>query len=218
MTGQDPTFTMPEGLLELQTALEETWPAHQAALRASGVPLNDDPEPDPKPDPKPDPAPDPKLEEKPPWGDDDFDAKRAWKLLQDTRGDRDKLKKEREALAAKVKEHDDASKTENQKAIERAIEAEKVAKSATLDAARLRVALKKDLTETQAKRLVGDTEAELESDADDLLASFKDEAGGGGGQGPQRRPKEKLRPGAAPESEPEETDPEKLAAQVPRMY
>ncbi len=214
MTGQDPSFTMPEGLAELQAALETTWPARQAALRASGVPLNDDPAPDPKPDPAPDPKPDPK----PPWGDDekDFDANRAWKLIQDTRADREKIKQEREALATKVKEHEDASKTEQEKAAERAAEAEKTAKSATLEAGRLRVALKKGLTETQAKRLVGDTEAELEKDADELLASFKTEDDDG--KGPTRRPREKLRPGAAPESEAEETDPEKLAAQVPRMY
>lgn len=43
---------------------------------------------------------------------------------------------------------------------------------------KLRVALRKGLNETQAKRLVGSTEEELESDADALVQSF-----GGSGEG-----------------------------------
>jgi hypothetical protein len=82
---------------------------------------------------------------------------------------------------------------------------------------RLKVALKKGLTESQAKRLIGDTEEDLEKDADELLASFKDSTSDDG-QGPSRRPRERLRPGAAPSAEAEETDPIKLAAKVPRMY
>jgi hypothetical protein len=99
---------------------------------------------------------------------------------------------------------------------ERAAQAEQKAEAATREAARLRIALKKGLTETQAKRLVGDTEEELEKDADELLKSFKDDEGGGDDGGTRRTPKPRLRTGAAPSSEPDETDPEKLAEQVPR--
>lgn len=213
--GQEPQLVLPEGLRELQAMLEKDWPARQAALRVSGVPLMDEPDPPVADPPAADP---PKPDEKPPWGDDkDFDPGRAWKLIQDTRGDRDKLKRERDDLSGKVKEHEDASKSEQEKSSERAAEAEKKASAATLEAARLRVALKKGLTETQAKRLVGDSEEDLEKDADELLASFKQEESGSGG-GSSRRPKEKLRPGAAPESEADETDPAKLAAKVPRPY
>jgi len=42
MTLNERRFTMPEGLAELQARLESRWPAMQARLRASGVPLNDE--------------------------------------------------------------------------------------------------------------------------------------------------------------------------------
>lgn len=221
MKGQAPTITLPDGLAELQAALEETWPAHLATLRASGVALNEiDEEAQAKADAEAKSKADADAAAaKKPWGDDkDFDPDRAWKLIQDTRADREKLKTEREALAVKVKQHEDASKTAEQKAADETAEAKATAKTATLEAGRLRVALKKGLTETQAKRLVGDTEEELEKDADELLASFKTEDDETRGKGPGRRPTEKLRPGAAPESEADENDPEKLAASVPRMY
>ncbi len=153
----------------------------------------------------------------PPWGsDENFDPQRAWKLIQDVRGDLDKIKGERDDLRSKVTAHEDASKSDQEKLADRASGAEDRATRAEQEAARLRVALKKGLTETQAKRLVGDTEEDLEKDADELLASFKQDDDGG--QEPRRLPRERLRPGAAPSSEPEDTDPEKLAAKIPRMY
>jgi hypothetical protein len=119
-------------------------------------------------------------------------------------------------MAAKLKKFEDADKTDGEKLHERLSTAEKDAASNRQDAARLRVALKKGLTETQAKRLVGESEEDLEADADALLDSFKSDDDEG--EKPARRPKERLRPGAAPSSEPEETDPAKLAASVPRPY
>jgi hypothetical protein len=96
---------------------------------------------------------------------------------------------------------------------------------------RLRVAIRLGLNETQAKRLVGSNEEELEDDAKELLAAFrpaekdgdkaKDEEPEGESERPEnsrRRPQERLRPGAVPDAdtEPEELDPRKLAARVPR--
>lgn len=191
---------------------------HVQPIRGSA----DDPPADPPTDPPKDPAPkaDPPKDppkDKPPWeSDEDFDAERAWKLIQNTRADAEKAKKEREALAKQVKDHEDATKTDAQKLEDRATGAEQKATKATLEAARLRVALKKGLTETQAKRLVGESEEDLEKDADELLESFKAEDDDG--QEPRRRPKERLRPGAAPSSEPEETNPAKLAEEVPRGW
>lgn len=209
--GQAPTFTVPDEILELKSLLEAEWPARRAALHASGVPLNED---DPDPDPVPAPVVDPPTPK--PWGDDaNFDPDRAWNLIEATRADREKLRIERDQLAREKQEREDAAKSEEQKREERTTLAEQQAAAATRDAARLRVALKKGLTETQAKRLVGDTEEELEADADELLASFvppEEEDG----QEPPRRPRERLRPGAVPSSEPEETDPRKLAALVRR--
>lgn len=218
--GQAPTrFTMPAGLDELRQALEQDWPAMQAALRASRVPLNDETDEEKAAREKREADEAAAAAAKKPWGDDkDFDPDKAWKLIENVRGDVDKLKKERDALAAKVKEAEDATKTDAEKREELAQAAKQQADAATREAARLRIALKKGLTETQAKRLVGDNEEELEKDADDLLASFKNDDGGDGGDGSRRTPKPRLRTGAAPSSDPEETDPEKLAAQVPRMF
>lgn len=210
--GQVPALTVPEELFELRTLLEAGWPARRVALHASGVPLNegDDPPADPAVVPPADP-PTPK-----PWGDDaNFDPDRAWALIEATRGDREKLKRERDDLAREKQAREDADKSEQQKLEERTTLAEQQAAASSREAARLRVALKKGLTETQAKRLVGDTEEELEADADELLASFiaqEDDPG----QDPPRRPRERLRPGAAPASEPEVTHPADLAALVRR--
>ena len=213
--GQVPLFDTPE-FRALKAALEEEWPYRHAELRASGVPLNDDPDPDPDPAPAPAADPDPDPAPRPPWDDpENFNPEKAWNLLQNVRGDVAKLKSERDQLAEKVKGHEDATKSDQQKLEERAITAERSAAAAATEAARLRVALKKGLTETQAKRLVGETEEELEADADELLASFH--APDDDGQDPPRRPRERLRPGAVPSSEPEEDDPRKLAAMVPRV-
>jgi hypothetical protein len=236
--GQEPKHAM---LDELRTALEAGWPIRIAALRAAGVPvalyddLSDD---DLKATAKElgvnvaadadretiaaavKAAEDKRSAQKPPWGDDNnFDPARAWKLIQDTRADRDRLKSEVTELRTKVKEHEDATKSKEDLAAERATEAERVASESTKEAMRLRVALKKDLTETQALRLVGDTEEALEADADELLASFTHENDDDNGEDPLlRRPRPRLRSGAAPTPEPEETDPAKLAATVPRRY
>lgn len=119
------------------------------------------------------------------------------------------------AAAKRLAELEDAQKSEAERAADKVAQAEKAAHSATSELARLRVAMRKGLTEAQAKRLVGETEEELEADADELLASFghKD---ADGDAGKPTRPKERLRSGAAPEEEPDETDPRKLADMVPR--
>jgi len=117
--------------------------------------------------------------------------------------------------ARRLKEAEDADKSEVQKLSEQAAEADKVAAHARSEALRLRVALRLGLTEAQAKRLVGETEEELEADAEELLASFgqKKDAGDAG---TPTRPKERLRSGAVPDEEPDEADPRKLAEFVPR--
>ena len=106
----------------------------------------------------------PKAKEKPtpPWGtDEEFNPEKAWKLIQDLRSDKDKLK----PLADKARELEDAQKSEVDKLNDRIKELEPTAK----EAARLRVALDKGLTLKQAKRLSGDTEEEMSADADELL-------------------------------------------------
>lgn len=124
---------------------------------------------------------------------------------------------EAEKAEERLKAIEDEKKTEAQRAAEAREAAEREAAEAKLELARTRVALRKGLTEAQAKRLQGSTEEELEADADELLATFRpvgdddDE-----GDDPLRRPRERLRSGNRPDPAPEERDPRKLAASLPR--
>ena len=128
--------------------------------------------------------------------------------------------KEIDKLKTQLQEYADRDKTDAQRATDKMTAAEKDATDAKRETMRLRVALRKGLTETQAKRLVGDTEEDLEADAEELLESFKGAGDGkpvSGGDKSSSRPKERLRGGGAPDEEPDETDPRKLAARVPRL-
>lgn len=147
----------------------------------------------------------------------------------------DRLKRERakysdyddlKAKAAKLDEAESKSKDESQKLLDRIAAAEKKAADAEervgkaeADALRLSVAATKGLTPAQAKRLAGSTREELETDADELLESFKSEGGEGDGnrRPPPARPRENLKGGTDPTSEPVEMNPTKLAESVPRL-
>lgn len=163
----------------------------------------------------------------------------------DLAGLREALAKEREArrrfeaeakknagAAQKLAESEEADKSEVQRAVDKAAAAEARAKTAELRAARLEVAAAKGLSPTLAARLVGETREELETDADELMTQLKSGGNDGSGNGTGRpgeggkapggtpaatgRPRESLRSGSAPQAEPEENDPTKLAALIPR--
>jgi hypothetical protein len=154
-----------------------------------------------------------------PWDEERAKADLA-KKNREAQNLRNRLK-EAEEKAGKYDQLEDAKKSESEKLNEKAASLEGRATKAEQEAARLRVALKKGLTETQAKRLVGETEEELETDADELLADFqpkKAEEEDKEEEAPEadskRRPKERLRPGAAPSAEPEVRGPKELASRV----
>jgi hypothetical protein len=115
------------------------------------------------------------------------------------------------SAAQRLKDAEDADKTEGQKAKDRADAAEARATKAEGQLLRLEIAAEKGLTPAQAKRLVGSTREELEADADELLEAF------GGKKEPLKRPGSPARSGSIPNAESEENDPEKLAAKVPRL-
>lgn len=95
-------------------------------------------------------------------------------------------------VKAKADEFDktqEASKTEIQKATERAEKAEKALADAELSSLRSKVALSKGLTPTQAKRLVGTTREELEADADELLSDLGNQKPAGP-RAPQQKQKQ----------------------------
>jgi hypothetical protein len=95
----------------------------------------------------------------------------------------------------------DQEKSEGEKLADKLTAAEQRAVGAEQRALRMEVAQAKGLTASQAKRLVGATQEELEADADELLAAFAAE--NQDGERPPGRPTERLRSGAVPEAEPE---------------
>jgi hypothetical protein len=129
----------------------------------------------------------------------------------------------------------DKSKSQLDKVSEQLAALTKRAEAAEARETRAKVVASKKLPPSLAKRLQGSTEEELTADADELLADWKS-AGGkvDGDEGEQEgdegketsparpaartgRPTENLRSGAPTTArEPEETDPLKLAALIPR--
>lgn len=97
--------------------------------------------------------------------------------------------------AKKLAELEESQKSESQKLSDKAATAETRAAALELENARLRVALKHGLTADQARRLIGDSEEELDADAETLLASLTP-AGDPPPTQPQTAPREKLRTGA----------------------
>ncbi len=118
----------------------------------------------------------------------------------------------RDRLAAAEKtlqEASDKDKSEVEKANGRVIALEADVKRLAKEA----IGFKHGLNEAQIKRLVGDTAEELEADAAELVETLgikpADPIPG--------KPREVMpRGGGDPDAEPEETDPAKLAAAVPR--
>ena len=149
-----------------------------------------------------DAAPEPQVDDLPEW------ARESLKKANAEAAAYRKKVRDLEPLAKRAKQLEDASKSDIERATEALSAAEKRAQEAEVRALRLEVAAEKGLTPAQARRLVGGTKEELESDADDLLASFPSSTP----DAAPRKPQERLRPGSLPSGDqPEETDPAKLA-------
>lgn len=128
--------------------------------------------------------------------EDDFDPGRALSKIKKLNSENRQLrqaKKDAEAKAAGADEKDTqitALKAEN---------------------LRIRIGARHGLPDELIDRLKGDTEEEILADAEKLLTLVA------GRKAPTPRPKEALRGGGKPDAEPEETDPRKLAALIPRQ-
>jgi hypothetical protein len=171
------------------------------------TPDTDDRPDDNKPDP---PAPPPNK----PAADKDWQAEAdKWKALARKH---EKAAADLEPFARKARELEEAGKTAEERIANERDSHRTRADKAESEVLRLRVALGKGLTATQAKRLVGTTEEELEADADELLASFRPPDPSGKETPASGRTKERLRPGAVPDAEPVELNPAKLAQMVSR--
>jgi hypothetical protein len=157
--------------------------------------------------------------------DDDLGDSGKSALDKERKARRDAEKRARDA-EAKVKAAEDADKSAAERLT--GVEAELVKANQRAD--RLQVAIDKGLTTAQAKRLVGNTLEELESDADEILETFgggKPADKGSDDDGsddrddakrpPSRRPSDDLKGGTDPTQSPTETHPAKLADIVPRL-
>ena len=168
--------------------------------------------------PKPDATP-PDTDE--PTDEPDWRAEAAkWKALARKH---EGQAKDNVGAARKLAELEDADKTEIEKANARATAAEQKAATAEHRALRAEIAAEKGLSLAVAKRLVGDTREELETDADELLEAFGPKPGAKNGEDAKkpdarRTPREQLRPGASnPEDESDEIDPKKAGEIADRI-
>jgi hypothetical protein len=125
-------------------------------------------------------------------------------------------------LEAKVKETEDAEKSELQRLQDKVDELTKRAEAAEAKAHRYEVAAEKGLTPAQARRLVGATKEELEADADAMVEELglkKPEEEKPADEETEEetpfgaRPKENLKGGASNEED-EQPDPGKLADSI----
>lgn len=121
--------------------------------------------------------------------------------------------------AKRLKELGDADKSELQKATDRATEAEKRAAASEAKALKYEVAADLGIQAKHLKYLGGATKEEIEESAKGILEDFPEiyDAKPDTDSGKPTRPKERLRSGAAPDEEPDESDPRKLAESVPRL-
>jgi hypothetical protein len=161
------------------------------------------------------------TEKKPATGDDKdwkADADR-WKMLsrQNEKAFKD--------TAAKLKKYEDEGKSESQRLQEERDSHKTRAEKAEAQAKAFAVAMERapehaSLAQVRAvaKRVRGDDEDALERDADELFGLLAPEPSEPKpGTKTPSRPKERLKGGTAePDEDPEETDPRKLAALLPR--
>lgn len=177
----------------------------------------DDDKPDPTlDDDKPD---DDKPDDKPELGD------AGKKAINTMKRERNAALKELAELRAKVKEFQDKDKTEAERLAEAAEDAKSRAAKAEANARRLTTAMERapegaTLAQIRAvaKRLSGETDDELETDADELFQLLAPQSATDEGKrtAPPGRPTTSLKGGGDPGDEPEEMDPRKLAGLIGR--
>lgn len=150
----------------------------------------------------------PAAPETPPWGAD-FDAEKAWNLVQNLRADKDKLSQRPSLTPEQQKELSDftafkeASKTEAQRQQEAVEAANRGRDDATADALRLRVAIEHGLGKEDIDLLGTGTQEEVAARAKRIadLRAAAVAAPPVVPPVPGQRPIEQLRPGATPTGE-----------------
>jgi hypothetical protein len=124
--------------------------------------------------------------------------------------------KENAAKLIKLEAATSDQRSEGERTTQRLAELEKQNAAIEVRAMRAEVAAAKGLTSAQAKRITGSTVEEMESDADDLLESFKPAPDTDGASDTGGKPREKLRGGASDEDAAPEQSIEEVLKAVPR--
>jgi seryl-tRNA synthetase len=192
----------------------------------------DDDKLDDKPDDKPD---DDKDDDKPDDDKDDKGSGGADQLGDAGKKALDAMKRERNAakralaeVQDKLKKYEDEGKSEAQRLQDAAEEARTRAGKAEAGLQRMQIALDKAPAHATlpqiravAKRLAGESEEDMEADAEELFELLAPASATDGGDGKSSKtlagkPREKLRGGGDPDDEPEEMNPRKLAELIGR--
>lgn len=191
--------------------------------------MQDDDKPDVEPaDDKPDPTLDDTLD-----GDDKPDNKpdlgdAGKKAIEAMKRERNAAKKALADAQAELKKYSDRDKTDTERLTETAEDAKSRAGKAELNLRKLTTAMERapegaTLTQIRAvaKRLSGDTDEDMEADADELFGLFapapKSTSDETKRPAPTGKPTPTLKGGGAPDEEPEEMDPRKLADLIGRF-
>jgi hypothetical protein len=134
-----------------------------------------------------------------------------------------KHEKQFKETSTKLAKYEDANKSDRERLEERASTAESRAGTAEAKAKALEIAIERapehaTLAQVRAvaKRVRGDDDEALERDADELFGLLAPESKAAAPKVAGARPKERLKGGSDPDEEPEENDPRKLAALLPR--
>lgn len=167
-----------------------------AAPAPEPAPAPADPAPAPVPAP-PAPAPEPAADPAPEADDDWSDPEKGREAKRKANQEAKKLKAEIAALTQQLESRVDPA--------EAAASIELVRAESARTVARIKYGHQYGLPDDIADRLQGDTAEEIEADAKKLAAHFGTSAALGRG-------------GLDPTDEPEQVDPQKLAAQIPRFH
>lgn len=145
------------------------------------------------------------------------------KALDAMKRERNQARKELQAAQQRLKEYDDANKSETQRLQEAAEDYKTRLAEAESTLRRRQVAedrAPEHATMTQikavAKRLQGESDEDLETDADELFGLLAPKPAEPPARVPSRPAERMPRGGGDPDEPPEETDPKKLAAMIPR--
>lgn len=168
----------------------------------------------PSPDPTTDPSPaDPTLA--PQEGQQEpFDEARARAKITESNREAQALRARLKEAEAKVSEFEQQGKSEMERAIARAEQAERALAEAEAGRLRMQVAAEKGVPAQLAGRLTGSTLEEIQADADELLAAFPQQQPAA--PAPSGRPVESRPASGDPTQSPVEMDPAKLADLVSR--